>query len=319
METSSTMSEIIIPFDESFEKPLSLASTQEDSPPLEESTIINPHPQVSSPSYGIAFDDRTFLWSDHARPIRLQMEMEKPEWIMRQAGIRSTIIVFGSARFVSKNKAHRLLDEANQKLADSPNDEKAKLAVAAAKRRLETSVHYEHAREFTRIVAKETTANYPPDYQGPFDYVICTGGGPGIMEAANRGAHEVGAQSVGLNIQLPYEQRPNPYISPHLCFQFHYFNVRKLHFMLRAKALVACPGGFGTFDELFEGLTLRQTERMQKIPIILLGTEFWTKCVNFDYLAETGVIDRDDLELFHITDSPQEAWEQIKAFYAIGG
>ena len=303
------MSDFAVPFDESFEKPLSTASSSDDS------LVAGTNPLTSSPCYEIAFEDRNFIWSDHARPIRLQLEMEKPEWFMRQSGIRSTIIVFGSARFVSKNRAQRLLNEANEKLAASQNCENAKDAVAKAKLRLETSVYYEQAREFARIVAEATTAGYPPDYQGPFDYVICTGGGPGIMEAANRGAHEVGAQSIGLNIQLPYEQRPNPYISPHLCFQFHYFNVRKFHFMLRAKALVCCPGGFGTFDELFEGLTLRQTERMQKIPIILLGEEFWKKCVNFDYLVETGVIDRFDLELFHFTDSPQEAWDTIKAFY----
>ena len=303
------MSNIVIPFDESFEKQISSILLPE------ESAIISPHSQMKSPSYEIAFEDRNFIWSDHARPIRLHLETEKPEWIMRQVGIRSTVIVFGSARFVSKNRAQRLLNEANEKLAANPHCEKAKNAVAKAKVQVKTSVYYEEAREFARIVAKETTADYPPDYQGPFDYVICTGGGPGIMEAANRGAHDVGAQSIGLNIQLPYEQRPNPYTSPHLCFQFHYFNVRKLHFMLRAKALVCCPGGFGTFDELFEGLTLRQTERMQKIPIILLGAEFWKKCVNFDYLVETGVIDQDDLELFHIIDSPQEAWNTIKSFY----
>jgi uncharacterized protein (TIGR00730 family) len=241
--------------------------------------------------------------------------MDKPEYFMQQAGIRSTIIVFGSARFVSRNRAHRNLEEANKQFAASPHSEAAKDELGKAKRQMETSIYYEQAREFARIVSEETMAQYPPDFQGPFDYVICTGGGPGIMEAANRGAHDAKALSVGLNIQLPYEQRPNPYMSPHLCFQFHYFNVRKLHFMLRAKALVASPGGFGTFDELFEGLTLRQTERMQIIPIILLGTEFWKKCVNFDYLVETGVINRDDLELFHFTDSPQEAWDMIKAFY----
>jgi uncharacterized protein (TIGR00730 family) len=303
------MSDIIIPFDESFEKPLSFISQPD------ETAIISANPQISSPSYEIAFQDQNFIRSDHARPIRLQLEMEKPEWIMRQSGIRSTVIVFGSARFISPSRAKRLLDEANQKLAASPNCEKAKSAVVKAKTQMETSVYYEQAREFARIVAKETTANYPPDHQGPFDYVICTGGGPGIMEAANRGAHDVGAQSIGLNIQLPYEQHPNPYMSPHLCFQFHYFNVRKLHFMLRAKALVCSPGGFGTFDELFEGLTLRQTERMQRIPIILLGVKFWKKCVDFDYLVETGVICPNDLELFHFTDSPQEAWDMIKAFY----
>ena len=303
------MSNLTIPFDESFEKSLSPASLPE------ESGITNVNPQISSPSYTIAFQDQNFIMSDHARPIRLQLEMEKPEWIMRHAGIRSTIIVFGSARFVSPNRARRLLNEANEKLAASPGSEKAKDAVARAKTQVATSVYYEQAREFARIVAKETTQNYPPDYQGPFDYVICTGGGPGIMEAANRGAHDVGVQSIGLNIQLPYEQHPNPYMSPHLCFQFHYFNVRKLHFMLRAKALVCCPGGFGTFDELFEGLTLRQTERMQKIPIVLLGVDFWKKCVNFEYLVETGVICRKDLDLFHFTDSPQEAWNMIKVFY----
>jgi uncharacterized protein (TIGR00730 family) len=303
------MSDIVVPFAESFEKTLAPVCS------MDSSATISAQSQMNSPSYEIAFEDRNFIWSDYARPMRLQLEMEKPEWFMRQSGIRSTVIVFGSARFVSQNRAQRLLNEANEKLAASPNCEMAKEAVAMAKIQMETSVYYEEAREFARIVAKETMADYPPDHQGPFDYVICTGGGPGIMEAANRGAYEVGAQSIGLNIQLPYEQRPNPYMSPHLCFQFHYFNVRKLHFMLRAKALVCCPGGFGTFDELFEGLTLRQTEKKKKIPIILLGTEFWKKCVNFNYLVETGVIDRGDLELFHFTDSPQEAWGMIKAFY----
>jgi uncharacterized protein (TIGR00730 family) len=303
------MSDILVPFAEAFENPPS----PDFSP--DESMIGDVQSHTSSPSYEIAFQDQNFIRSDSARSVRIQLEMDKPEWFMRQAGIRSTIIVFGSARFVSRNRAQRHMDEANQQLAASPNSEKAKDAVVKAKRQIETSVYYEQAREFARIVSKETMAHYPSNYQGPFDYVICTGGGPGIMEAANRGAHDAGAQSIGLNIQLPYEQRPNPYTSPHLCFQFHYFNVRKLHFMLRAKALVAAPGGFGTFDELFEGLTLRQTERMQRIPIILLGSEFWKKCVNFDYLVETGVINRDDLELFHITDSPLDAWSRIKAFY----
>ena len=245
----------------------------------------------------------------------MQLEMDKPEWYMQQAGIRSTVIVFGSARFVSSNRAKRLLAEANTRLADSPNSESAKDAVAKAKIHLENSVYYDQAREFARIVSEETLAGYPPNYTGPFDYIICTGGGPGIMEAANRGAKDAGAMSIGLNIHLPYEQYPNPYTSPHLCFQFHYFNVRKLHFMLRAKALVCSPGGYGTLDELFEGLTLRQTGRMQQIPIILLGVDFWQKCLNFDYLSETGVIDRSDLELFHMTDSPREAWDVIKRFY----
>ena len=303
------MSKILVPFDESFDTSVALDGSSE------ESAIGHIDAHINSPSYEIAYLDQHYINSSHARAVRMQLEMDKPEYFMQQAGIRSTIIVFGSARFVSRNRAHRLLEEANKKLAASPNNEAALDAVTKAKRCVETSVYYEQAREFARIAAEETTADYPPDYQGPFDYVICTGGGPGIMEAANRGAHEAGAISIGLNIKLPYEQRPNPYLSPHLCFQFHYFNVRKFHFMLRAKALVAAPGGFGTFDELFEGLILRQTERMQLIPIILLGTAFWKKCVNFDYLVETGVINRDDLELFHFTDSPREAWNMIKAFY----
>ena len=303
------MSDVLVPFAESFEK----SGSRIFSP--EESMISDGKLHTSSPSYEIAYLDREFVCSDAARSMRIQLEMDKPEWFMQQAGIRSTIIVFGSARFVSSNRARRHLEEAKKILAANPQSEEAKNAVTKAKREEETSVYYEQARTFARIVSEETLEGYPPDYQGPYDYVICTGGGPGIMEAANRGAHDAGAMSIGLNIKLPYEQRPNPYMSPHLCFQFHYFNVRKLHFMLRAKALVASPGGFGTFDELFEGLTLRQTERMQLIPIILLGTKFWKKCVNFDYLVETGVINRDDLELFHFTDSPQEAWDTIKAFY----
>ena len=303
------MSDILVPFVESFERQTI------SSPSPEESAISPPRTQIESPTYEIAYLDQHFIQSDHARAIRIQLEMDKPEWYMQQAGIRSTIIVFGSARFISSKKAQRLLNEANDRLAASPDCDEAKSAVEKATCRMKTSVYYDLAREFARLVSQETQKNYPPDYKGPFDYVICTGGGPGAMEAANRGAHDVGAQSIGLNIKLPYEQHPNPYTSPYLCFQFHYFNVRKLHFMLRAKALVCVPGGFGTFDELFEGLTLRQTERMQQIPIVLMGVDFWKKCVNFDYLAETGVIDRSDLGLFHMTDSPQEAWDVIKAFY----
>lgn len=303
------MTNILVPFAESFEK-LTVPDIVSD-----DVSLVDVKPHIKSPSYEIAFQDPNYILSNHARSIRIQLEMEKPEWYMQQLGIRSTVIVFGSARFVSPNRAQRHLAAALKELEAFPHSEEAKDAVTKAQRQVETSVYYEQAREFARIVSQETMEQYPPDYEGPYDYVICTGGGPGIMEAANRGAHDAGAQSIGLNIQLPFEQHPNPYMSPHLCFQFHYFNVRKLHFMLRAKALVCAPGGFGTFDELFEGLTLRQTERMQIIPIILLGSEFWKKSVNFDYLVETSVINRDDLELFHFTDSPQEAWDMIKAFY----
>lgn len=300
---------IRVPFDENFERPTILTDSPEENPDNNIQTLLD------SPSYSLAFLDHDFIRSDYARSIRLQLEMDKPEWFMRQYGIRSTVIVFGSARFISQQKAVRLLAEAEERLAAQPDNTELRYEVQTATRHLETSVYYEQAREFARIVSEDNIKQLSLEGEGPFDYVICTGGGPGIMEAANRGAHEAGAPTIGLNIKLPYEQRPNPYVSPQLCFQFHYFNVRKLHFMLRAKALVASPGGFGTFDELFEALTLRQTERMQQIPIILLGIEFWKNCVNFDYLVEAGVINRIDLKLFHLTDSPQEAWNMIKAFY----
>jgi uncharacterized protein (TIGR00730 family) len=295
-----------LPFDENFEKPTHFID-------LEETTDIQS--LLDSPSYSMAFLDKDFIMSDASRSIRLQLELSKPEWFMRQYGIRSTVIVFGSARFVSRHRAEKILNEAQSQLSANPEDEKMRHAVVKAKQLIETSKYYEQAREFARTVSEDNLSKTLEQSGGPFDYVICTGGGPGIMEAANRGAFEAGAPSVGLNIKLPYEQKPNPYISPQLCFQFHYFAIRKLHFMLRAKALVACPGGFGTFDELFEALTLRQTERMQPIPIILFGKDFWQGCINFDYLVEAGVIDRADLELFHFTESPQEAWNIIKAFY----
>ena len=177
------------------------------------------------------------------------------------------------------------------------------------------SVYYEQARAFGKLVSEENQANSDGLANNIFDYVICTGGGPGIMEAGNRGAKEAGALSIGLNIKLPFEQCPNPYISPQLCFQFHYFAIRKLHFLLRAKALVVFPGGFGTFDELFEALTLRQTEKMQKLPVIIFGKEFWEKTINFNNLVDTGVINREDLELFKYVDTPEEAWEMIQAFH----
>jgi uncharacterized protein (TIGR00730 family) len=294
-----------IPFDVDFE--------QADR--FEETKVMDVRSLLDSPSYEIAFHDQSFIMSDAARSLRIQIETAKADWFLRQYGIRSTVIVFGSARFISSGRANRLLAEAKAKLAEFPRDNDLKNIVAHATQQVKMSVYYDQAREFGRIVSKENQAHLPLESKRTFDYVICTGGGPGIMEAANRGAHDVGALSIGLNIKLPFEQRPNPYISPELCFQFHYFAIRKLHFMLRAKALVVCPGGFGTFDELFEALTLRQTERMQPIPIIIFGEDFWRKVVDFNHLVETGVIDRRDLELFHFTESPHEAWEIIKSFH----
>ena len=297
-----------IPFETDFEK--SSLGQRRDAP-----SSISGEPSVQqlldSPSYRIAFHDKDFLMRNDARSIRLELEMIKPEGILRNYGVRSTVIVFGSARTLSRDRATKNLRAAESKAEMFKDDKQIQNELAHAKQNYEMSQYYELAREFGKVV---TNANKKPDPRGHYDYVICTGGGPGIMEAANRGAHEAGGLSIGLNIQLPYEQHPNPYITPQLCFQFHYFAIRKLHFMLRAKALVAGPGGFGTLDELFEALTLRQTQRMQEIPIILFGEQFWRKLVNFDYFVETGVIDRKDLELFHFTESAAEAWRLIRDF-----
>jgi len=267
------------------------------------------------PSYLMAYEDAEYLTSAAARPIRMQSELMKPDWYMNRYGVRSTIIVFGSARFIDRDTATRRMDEVRQKMEAAPDDPLLLQELKTATMLMETSEYYEFAREFSYLVSRENRANQKPDCDGVLDYVICTGGGPGIMEAANRGAYEAGALSVGLNIQLPYEQRPNPYISPQLCFNFHYFAIRKLHFLIRAKALMVSPGGFGTLDELFETLTLRQTNRMQKIPILVHGEEFWSKLVNFEYMVESGVICPQDLDLFQYVETPHEAWEAIQEFH----
>jgi len=259
---------------------------------------------LHSPGYEIAFQDKQFMNSDAARATRIEMEVIKPEWFFEQYKIRSTIIVFGSARFVDRETALEWVQKAQ-------SDEELR----KANRDLEMSQYYELARQFAFLVSQKNQCRPENESNEPYNYVICTGGGPGIMEAGNRGAYEAGAWSIGLNIQLPYEQRPNPYITPQLCFQFHYFATRKLHFLLRAKALVVFPGGFGTFDELFEALTLRQTNKMQMLPVIIFGREFWEKTINFNHLVDTGVISREDLELFKYADTPEEAWEMIQAFH----
>lgn len=253
--------------------------------------------------------------SEDARSIRIETEVTKPECYFRRFKIRSTVIVFGSARFQDRLRAEKVLAEAEEKFAAKPDDPTLKSAVESARSKLEMSKYYELAREFSYLVSRQNQIINRHNEDGFFDYVICTGGGPGIMEAANRGAYEAGAMSIGLNIRLPYEQRPNPFISPELCFNFHYFAIRKLHFMLRAKALVVCPGGFGTFDELFEALTLRQTNKMQKIPIVMFGKDFWEKTIRFEHLVDSGVIDRDDLGLFNYAETPEEAWKIIQDFH----
>ncbi len=264
---------------------------------------------IHSPSYRVAYEDVDFLREPRLRPVRMQLELQKAELSLREHRIRSTIVVFGSTQIVSPPEAQKRLERARERLSDTPGDLRRQRAVARLERLAAKSPYYEIAREFASLVSREGQSgkdNY---------YVICTGGGPGIMEAANRGAYDVGAKSIGLNIRLPKEQAPNPYITPDLCFQFHYFALRKMHFLLRAKALVVFPGGFGTCDELFDALTLRQTGRMQHIPIILFGRKYWNSVLNFRMFADEGTIEDEDLDLFRYVDTPREAWNSILEFH----
>jgi uncharacterized protein (TIGR00730 family) len=263
------------------------------------------HPHVSSPSYIPADRDTEFLQRDELRSVRIGLELLKPELIQREQGIRSTIVVFGSARLHEPGAARDALRLAEKAAAQTPNDSIGRQQVMITKRQLELSRYYDVAREFSRLVS--TTCQI----DGRCDYVIVTGGGPGIMEAANRGAADVGAKSIGLNITLPHEQYPNPYITPKLNFQFRYFAIRKMHFLIRAKALVAFPGGFGTLDELFEALTLLQTGKTENVMVVLVGQDFWERLINWQWLVENGLIAQQDLQLFRYAETAQEAWDLI--------
>ena len=260
---------------------------------------------MNSPNYKLAEEDVDFLQSDETRGVRLQLDYLKAELKMKEMGIEHTIVVFGSARIMEQKTAIKKLKKIQKEVEKNPTDKNLLHKLLVAERMVEKSKYYDDAREFGRLVGKSG--------KGPEDcrVVIMTGGGPGIMEAANRGSFDVGAKSIGLNIDLPHEQYPNPYISPELCFRFHYFAIRKLHFLHRAKALVIYPGGFGTFDELFETLTLVQTQKTEAIPIVLIGKEYWQKAVDFDFLKDEGVIDCYDIEIFTIKENAKEAWEYI--------
>jgi len=262
-----------------------------------------------SSAYRVAYKDFDFIDSDYARAARLQLELLKTEIGLRHAGVRSTIVVFGGTRIIEPSEARRRLHLAETKMRRHPQEPALRRAVRIARSVEEKSVFYDEAREFARLVSTES------QIRGNSEYVIVTGGGPGVMEAANRGAYDAGAKTVGLNITLPLEQEPNPYITPELCFQFHYFAIRKMHFMLRAKALVAFPGGYGTMDELFEGLTLVQTQKVAPLPIILFGEKYWKGVIDFDFLVEQGTIDPQDVELFVYADRAADAWDYIKYFY----
>jgi uncharacterized protein (TIGR00730 family) len=266
-----------------------------------------------SPSYLKAYEDVPFLNRDELRPVRLQLELLKPEIIQSEHDIHSTIVVFGSARLLEPQAAATAVEEASRRAKAAPGDAEAARVLATARKRAAQAAYYEEAREFARIVSSTC------QLKGRREYVIVTGGGPGVMEAANRGAYDAGAISIGLNITLPFEQLPNPYITPDLCFQFRYFAIRKMHFLMRAKALVAFPGGYGTFDELFETLTLVQTGKVAPLPIVLFGREFWRKSIAWEFLAEEGMISSDDTRLFRYADRGQEAWDLITRFHDAGG
>ena len=255
-------------------------------------------------AYRLAFGDPEFLLRRETRGIRLQLELLKPDLDQTEMGVENTIVVFGSARFSSPETAQQLLNEAQQ------NGDVH--ALMEANRHMRNAGYYDLARRFGHIVATHCAAL--PENERMY---ICTGGGPGIMEAANRGAKEAGALTIGLNIALPHEQQANPYVTPSLSFKFHYFAVRKMHFMMRAKAMVAFPGGFGTLDELFEVITLVQTKKSAPVPIILFGKDDWKRLINMDVMVEEGAVSESDLELFKFTDDPQEAWDTIQAFYKL--
>jgi uncharacterized protein (TIGR00730 family) len=252
----------------------------------------------------LAFADPEFLLRRETRGIRFQLEMLKPDLAQQEQGIEHTVVVFGSARFQSQEKAQKTLEAAQSS--------GVALEIKRAESLVRNAHFYEQARAFGHLIAQ-----YSANKHNPNKLFICTGGGPGIMEAANRGASEAGGISVGLNIALPHEQTPNPYITPELSFKFHYFALRKMHFMMRAKALVAFPGGFGTMDELFETLTLVQCKKAKPVPIVLFGSEYWKKVFHPENMLEEGVIAEEDLQLFHYVDTVEDAWEVIRAFYAL--
>lgn len=245
-------------------------------------------PQTRAPAYRLAFNDTDFLLREELRPVRLQLELLKPEMILNERGIQSTVVLFGGARI----------------------PEPSKKATARTETLADLSKYYDEARLFARLMTERSMATYGREF------VVATGGGPGVMEAGNRGADDAGGSSIGLNIVLPHEQAPNEYVTPGLCFNFHYFAIRKMHFLMRAKAICAFPGGFGTLDELFESLTLIQTERMKPMPFLLFGEAFWRKIINWEALADAGTISPEDIELFRFVETAAEAIAIIDDFYA---
>jgi uncharacterized protein (TIGR00730 family) len=285
--------------DMSSKLPVNNSQTITDFLSLQKSQLAE---ESSEDSYRFAFDDQAFLARRETLGLRFQLELLKPEILLHEHGIEHTITVFGSTRFVSCEAAREL--ECNAK---TPEEK------AEAKQALLHCKYYDSAREFGAIVAAYN-ATQSEDHN---KLHIATGGGPGIMEAANRGAFEAGDRTIGFNISLPREQHPNPYLTPGLSFRFHYFAIRKMHFMLRARSIVAYPGGFGSFDELFEVLTLMQTKKVERFPIILVGKSFWQEVINFKQMLEHGVIDQVDMQLIHFVETAEEAWAIIRDWYQL--
>ncbi|WP_434289866.1 TIGR00730 family Rossman fold protein [Celeribacter sp. SCSIO 80788] len=271
------------------QKPISRRHPLRDSRVDQEAARHIPDtPQTRSPSYRLAFTDDEFMLRDDLRPVRLQLELLKPDLMMQEFGVESTIVMFGGARIPSPDRKD----------------------TAKTKTLAELSKYYDEAREFARIMTARNN--------GHKENVIVTGGGPGVMEAGNRGAQDAGGLSIGLNIVLPHEQAPNEYVTPELCFNFHYFAIRKMHFLMRAKAIVVFPGGFGTLDEMFESLTLIQTGRMNRVPFLLFGKAFWEKIINWEALADAGTIAHKDLELFKFVETAEEAVKAIDDWPSAG-
>lgn len=260
---------------------------------------VPPVPQTQSDAYKLAFQDMDFLLREDLRPVRFQLELLKPELFLQEANIASTFVFYGSARIPEPSKADSLV-------AAATTDEQRRIA----ERLKAKAPYYDVARELARLASR-----YDQDEDGMRQFVVCSGGGPSIMEGANRGARDEGKETIGLNIVLPHEQMPNPYVTPELSFQFHYFALRKMHFLLRARAVAVFPGGFGTFDEFFELLTLIQTGKVRPLPILLFGRDFWNRVVDFDALVEEGVVAPHDLDLIHWAEDASHAWDHVLGFY----
>ena len=280
--------------DENFKENGNYTALPRSSKTVKQVKSVPKTPQTQSAAYRLAFADDDFMTRRELRPVRLQLELMKTEMVLSETGIVSTVVLFGGARIPEPGKH-----------AWAARNEKQKERLEA------NSKYYDEARRFARLCAQYSAqTNYR-------EFVVTTGGGPGVMEAGNRGAADIGAPTIGLNIVLPHEQAPNIYVTPDLSFNFHYFAIRKMHFLMRAKAVAAFPGGFGTLDELFESLTLIQTGRMKKMPVILFGREFWQRIINIEALAEEGVIAPDDVNMVTFVDSADEAWQVIAKFYGL--